>query len=183
MTRLLLLLGAGGALGCATSQLAQGDVELGALDPVAVAVMRSGSGEALGTLRFFATTDGRLRATGTISGLTPGAHGIHVHAVGRCEGPSFESAGTHFNPDGRSHGLENGSGPHAGDAPNIEADASGRAAVDLVFAGASLATGSRGYVSDGDGVAVVIHASADDQRSDPAGNSGARVACGVLGAP
>ncbi len=159
---------------------ADGDVGPRATDTVASAVMRSSTGETLGTLSLHLAADGRLRLTGALTGIPAGTHGIHLHAVGRCEGPGFESAGGHFNPAGRAHGLENAAGPHAGDAPNISADASSRTAVHLLLAGASLDPGSAGYINDGDGVAIVVHAAADDQRTDPSGNSGARIACGVV---
>ena len=161
-------------------QVSDGEVQL---DPAATAVMRSSTGALLGTLRLVPGADGTLRVTGNLDGIPAGTHGMHLHTTGRCEGPSFESAGGHFNPTGREHGLDNPNGPHAGDAPNIQAGANRRAVVDAVLAGASLDPGSRGYINDPDGVAIVIHAAADDQRTDPSGSSGARIACGVVGAP
>ena len=120
------------------------------------------------------------RAGGTylriaVQGLSPGDHGLHLHAVGRCDIPTFESAGAHWNPAGRQHGHLNPQGPHAGDLPNLTASANGRGALNFLVAGGSLA--------DADGTALVIHALPDDYRSDPGGNSGGRVACAVLAPP
>jgi superoxide dismutase, Cu-Zn family len=151
-----------------------------ATEPDGVVTLRSSSGGTVGTLRLERTASAGVRMFGVVTGIPTGTHGIHVHAVGRCDAPAFESAGGHFNPGGRSHGLSNPAGPHAGDAPNIVADATGRADVDLVFPGASLRVGHAAGIWDADGSAVIIHAAADDQKTDPSGNSGARIACGVI---
>jgi Cu-Zn family superoxide dismutase len=105
------------------------------------------------------------------TGLAPGVHGIHLHAVGRCETPDFASAGPHWNPGGQQHGLENPQGPHRGDLPNVTVGSNG-----LLKTVVKIAKGS----VDGDGSAVVIHAAADDNRTDPSGNSGARIACAAF---
>lgn len=142
--------------------------------PAATAVVRGSNGDSLGVVSF-TDDDGGVEIKGTLRGLTPGVHGIHLHAVGMCEG-TFTSAGPHINPAGAHHGLSNPQGPHAGDLPNISADANGNASIDLDSQkGVSIAS-----LKDADGSAIVVHATADDQRSDPAGNSGARVACGVI---
>lgn len=115
---------------------------------------------------------------GRISGLTPGPHGLHFHEVGRCETP-FESAGGHFNPAGRQHGLVSAGGPHAGDLTNLVADADGNAQIEAFAPLVTLGTGADGLLG-GDGTALVVHAGADDHRTDPSGDSGDRVACAVL---
>jgi Cu-Zn family superoxide dismutase len=147
--------------------------------PAATAAMRSASGTLLGTLAFAPTSSG-VRISGTLTGLPPGTHGIHFHQVVRCDPPDFTSAGSHFNPAGAQHGLENPQGPHAGDLPNITADAAGRASVDLRSPRVTLDSTPPHGLFDADGTALVIHAAADDQRTDPSGNSGARIACGVI---
>jgi superoxide dismutase, Cu-Zn family len=112
------------------------------------------------------------------AGLAPGHYGVHLHAVGRCEGPGFESAGPHWNPTGRQHGKLNPQGPHLGDLDNLDVDESGAGRLEFRIAGTPI-SGPQGLL-DADGAAVVIHANADDYRTDPSGNSGARIACGVL---
>jgi Cu-Zn family superoxide dismutase len=112
------------------------------------------------------------------AGLAPGHYGVHVHAVGRCEGPAFASAGPHWNPTARQHGSLNPAGHHLGDLPNLDVDAQGAGRLEFGIAGAS--TSGAGGVFDADGAALVIHVAADDYRTDPSGNSGARIACGVL---
>lgn len=143
-------------------------------------VMRSTSGASLGTLAL-QQSGGGVRITGTLTGLPGGrAHGIHFHQVGRCDPPDFTSAGAHLNPTGALHGLDNPLGPHAGDLPNISTNATGQATLDLTTTRVTLdATGPRGLFG-GDGTALVLHMNADDQRSDPSGNSGDRIACGVV---
>lgn len=111
--------------------------------------------------------------------LPSGAHGAHIHAAGLCAAPGFESAGPHWNPTGRQHGRNNPAGMHHGDLPNLIIGADGRATLEYTVAGASLAGGGAGML-DADGAAIVIHAAADDDRTDPSGNSGARIACGVF---
>jgi Cu-Zn family superoxide dismutase len=132
------------------------------------------SGQSIGTVRAWQTAGGvsfRISA----SGLPHGLHGLHVHAVGRCDPPDFKSAGAHWNPAGRQHGMNNPAGPHAGDLPNVEVAANGVLNATVTLAGASMAN-----LLDADGAALVIHASPDDYKTDPSGNSGARIACAVI---
>ncbi|HEU4563339.1 MAG TPA: superoxide dismutase family protein [Gemmatimonadaceae bacterium] len=115
--------------------------------------------------------------TASFTGLPPGTHGIHIHATGKCE-PPFASAGGHFNPGDKQHGFRNPSGPHAGDLPNINVPQDGNVRVELFLPGLTLR--DKNALLDDDGAALVIHEFADDYASDPAGNSGARIACGVI---
>jgi Cu-Zn family superoxide dismutase len=136
-----------------------------------------GSGQTIGTV-VAAQTSGGIALTVRASGLPHGLHGIHVHSVGRCDPPTFESAGAHWNPAKRKHGLNNPAGPHAGDIPNITASSTGVASDTVVLAQASFA-----LLADADGSALVIHAHPDDYVTDPSGNSGTRLACAVLSPP
>ena len=133
------------------------------------------NGVALGTVGV-GVINGSARFSIHANGLAPGVHGIHVHGVGKCEGPKFESAGPHWNPASRHHGMQNPQGPHAGDLPNVTVGADGRLDTTVTADGSSLAT-----LLDADGAALVIHADPDDYKTDPSGNSGGRIACAVLG--
>ena len=137
------------------------------------ATLRDAQGQEIGTL-MLVQEGNTLRITGGLSGLPAGEHGFHIHAVGRCE-PPFESAGPHWNPVNRQHGAQNPQGPHMGDLPNVAVTGDGIGDVD-----ASVAAQLRGGVLDADGAALVVHADPDDYRTDPSGNSGARIACGVV---
>src|SRR3954471_3153687 len=121
-----------------------------------------------------------LRVRLEAAGLAPGTYGAHLHAVGRCDPPAFASAGPHWNPTIRQHGRDNPLGMHMGDLPNLVVGADGRGSYEFAIADAAFAGPSADALLDTDGAAVVIHAQADDYRTDPSGNSGARIACGVL---
>lgn len=149
---------------------------------VAYSTIYGPAGESRGTIELWQDTDNIVHVRMQLHDLTPGDHGIHFHAVGKCEGAGatpFATAGAHYNPIGRMHGLLNPAGPHAGDAPNITAGADGRVDAGFTTDRVTLTAGST-TLFDADGSAIVIHAGADDQTSQPAGNAGARVACGVL---
>jgi Cu-Zn family superoxide dismutase len=111
--------------------------------------------------------------------LTPGLHAVHVHAVGKCEGPAFASAGGHFNPAQKKHGFKSPDGPHAGDLPNMLVAKDGSGRFEALTDAITLRPGPTS-VFDSDGSAIVVHAASDDDMTDPAGNSGDRVACGVI---
>lgn len=144
----------------------------------ATATLIRGDGTTVGQASLTPKGDGLWLEVDAI-GLTPGKHGIHLHAVGTCTGPDFASAGGHWNPMNHKHGTDAADGPHMGDLPNIEADASGKAHLATELAMASLEGGTMGLL-DADGAAIVIHAGPDDYKTDPSGNSGARIACGVI---
>ena len=133
------------------------------------------AGQSIGSVVAWQTTGGvsfRVRA----SGLPHGVHGIHVHPIGRCDPPDFSTAGTHWNPTNKQHGLNNPNGPHAGDLPNVTVAANGVLSQTVVLPNATMA-----QLLDADGSSIMIHANADDYVSQPAGNSGPKIACAVIG--
>lgn len=117
-----------------------------------------------------------------LTNLPPGVHGMHIHAVAKCEGPGFTTAGGHLNPDAKHHGLENPEGPHAGDIPNITVGPQGDVKDTVVAPGITMGDDAHSIFSNG-GTALVIHAAVDDMKSDPAGNAGSRIACGTIVKP
>ncbi len=144
----------------------------------ATAELMNTSGQKIGTVTLV-ERGGAVELQVEATGLEPGTHGIHFHQVGLCEAPGFTTAGSHFNPLDKQHGLESPTGAHAGDLPNLEADASGKASYKTTTERVTLGEGQLS-IFDADGTALVIHAQADDQMTDPTGNSGGRVACGVI---
>ncbi|WP_165374819.1 superoxide dismutase family protein [Sphingomonas montana] len=136
------------------------------------------SGAQKGTASLRQTAAG-LQMTVTAMGMTLGPKGLHFHMTGRCDAPDFTTAGGHWNPTAMKHGKDSGVGPHGGDLPNIEISADGTGRAETTLAGAML-TGGATPLMDADGAALIIHAAADDYRTDPSGNSGARLACGVV---
>jgi Cu-Zn family superoxide dismutase len=137
-------------------------------------------GTVIGHATFRPASSG-VRVTVNVTQLTTGEHGIHIHNVGKCEAPAFTSAGGHFNPTSAHHGVHNTQDPHphVGDLPNLSVNASGQGKLSFLIPGATLDEGANSLFHDG-GTALVIHAKADDLASDPSGNSGDRVACGVI---
>jgi Cu-Zn family superoxide dismutase len=135
-------------------------------------------GEHVGKATFTETSKG-VRLALNVSNLPAGAHGFHIHTVGKCDPPDFKSAGGHFNPEGKKHGLLNPEGHHAGDLENLIVGADGKANVRRVISGVTLGEGVSSLFHPG-GTALVIHADPDDGKTDPAGNAGARIACGVI---
>ena len=114
-----------------------------------------------------------------VKGLPPGEHALHFHAVPKCEGPDFTSATGHFNPGMKKHGMQNPEGPHAGDMSNFTVDAKGNAKTTITNKNVTMGSEANSLYANG-GTALMIHAAADDMKSDPAGNAGARIACGVI---
>lgn len=147
----------------------------------ATAVVYDLNGAPVGTARLSQDVNGLVSVDIASLALPAGTHGIHFHQVGKCEGgaTAFLTAGGHFNPLGKEHGLENPRGPHAGDAPNIVIPAGGVGRVAFTTDRVSLTPGAASLF-DADGSSIVVHAVADDQLSQPAGNSGGRIACGVI---
>ena len=141
----------------------------------AVATLRTADGKDAGTVTLLPAGAG-MRLAVQVKDLAAGEHGIHIHATGKCEGPKFESAGGHWNPASKKHGLDNPAGSHAGDMANLTVSDEGAGIVNTTLGG------SVADLLDADGAALVIHAKADDQKTDPSGDSGDRIACGVLDA-
>jgi Cu-Zn family superoxide dismutase len=144
----------------------------------ASAALRSADGKEVGSVNLTQTPHGVLINL-SVKGLPAGEHAFHVHAVGKCE-PPFTTAGGHFNPGGKKHGMLAAEGYHAGDMPNLHIPQSGDLTVEVVNASITLDKGKPNSVFDADGSAIVIHAGSDDYKSDPAGDAGARIACGVI---
>jgi len=136
-----------------------------------------GANKPVGTAKLTQTAHGVLIAV-DLHGLKPGAHAIHIHETAKCEPPAFKSAGGHDNPTKKQHGFMNAEGAHAGDLPNLEVPADGKVKAELLAADETL-EGENGLFA-GDGSALVLHAKADDYKSQPAGDAGDRVACGVI---
>ena len=140
--------------------------------------LKDGSGKSVGTAK--------IRQSGTgvevhlkLHHMTPGDHAVHFHQEAKCEGPDFQSAGPHFNPDGKKHGLISPDGPHAGDMANVRVNGKGEADVNILDKMVNLNDDNHSLFSNG-GTSIVIHAKGDDNKTDPSGNSGDRVACGVI---
>ena len=166
-------LGVGFVLAMAFAPAAQADEQRG------YAILRNADGAEVGTATFVESIHGEVRVTVSARNLPAGDHGMHIHAVGRCEGTDFTTAGSHFNPHTTKHGLQTSTGPHAGDLPNLSVSANGSASFDMVVARFVIHAGPTSLF-DADGSALVIHATRDDGFTDPTGASGARIVCGVL---
>jgi Cu-Zn family superoxide dismutase len=140
--------------------------------------IKNAQGMTVGTAAITASGSG-VQIALDVQGLPPGEHAIHFHETAKCEGPDFTSAGGHFNPGKKKHGLQNPDGHHAGDMSNFTVPASGAAKVTISNTVATLGSDPSSLFSNG-GSALMIHAGADDMKTDPAGNAGARIACGVV---
>lgn len=146
--------------------------------PTAMASLMAADGAARGEAMITQGPDG-LRVRVKATGLTPGAHAVHIHTTGTCTAPDFTSAGGHWNPTSRQHGKDNPQGMHMGDMPNMLAGSDGSGEMEYLVPGGMI-TGGAMPLLDTDGAAVVVHATADDYKSDPAGNAGGRMLCGVI---
>ncbi len=172
----------GFSVGFMAVALLAGCSSLPAARPAAHATLESRSGSQVSGKVSFTPMGDKLLVEADVSGLTPGEHGFHVHEGGDCSAPDASSARGHFNPAGRMHGhyhQQHHAERHAGDLPNLVADANGRARYRAEVAGLTADGGTLGII----GRSLVVHADADDYRSQPAGNSGRRIACGVIKAP
>lgn len=176
---ILALTAAAALAGCATrSDRAPVDEP-----PVGAASVSADVLDAAGGVRARATGEqvgDSIRVRVEAAGLAPGAYGAHIHATGRCDPPSFNAAGPHWNPTGQKHGKDNPQGMHKGDLPNLLVGTDGRGSFEYTIPNASISRGPN-VLMDADGAAVVVHQQADDFRTDPSGNSGTRIACGVFG--
>ena len=143
----------------------------------ATASLKDASGNEVGRATLTETSSGLLIRL-DVTDAPSGEHALHFHAVGKCEPPDFKSAGPHFNPADAKHGIENPEGPHAGDMPNLHVPSDGRLSIEVLNQAVTLS--GKSALLDDDGAALVIHAAADDYRTDPAGNAGDRIACGII---
>lgn len=144
------------------------------------ATLKNSEGDNVGTAVLEETGEG-VNIQYDITHLPEGEHGFHIHETGSCEEPDFESAGDHFNPNDHDHGFDTEDGPHAGDLANIEVDKDGEAKGEIVADMVTLETGEDNSLLEEDGTSLVIHADPDDNKSQPSGDAGDRIACGVIG--
>lgn len=166
------------ALICLLGLSSAAAVAAGGAGKMANAEIKTADGKTVGTAHFMPAKDG-MSLHVSVKGLAAGTHGIHLHTVGACQAPDFASAGAHWNPDHRMHGTENPQGPHMGDLPNLVVKPNGTGELRATVKGAHLDASASGLL-DSDGSALVIHAAPDDNKTDPSGNSGGRIACGVV---
>ena len=148
------------------------------MKPGTTAELKNREGQTIGRARLTDTPNGVLIAV-MLEKAPAGEHAFHIHENGRCDPPGFQSAGGHFNPGGAQHGYGQAKGPHAGDLPNVHVPSDGRLTFEVLADGVALASGAKSLLDD-NGSALVMHAKPDDYRTDPAGDAGDRIACGVI---
>jgi Cu-Zn family superoxide dismutase len=146
-------------------------------EQIGSATLTLANGQPAGVARIF-SAGGEVTLAAGLTGIAPGVHGVHLHTTGKCEAPDFASAGGHLNPLGRHHGSLAEGGKHAGDLPNVTIQPGGSGALTAALSGTPEQV--RTWLFDSDGTAIVVHADPDDYRTDPSGNAGARIACGVV---
>ncbi|MEO0441367.1 MAG: superoxide dismutase family protein [Pseudomonadota bacterium] len=166
-----------GALALGSCGSAEEEMEIGA-DSIARAQLTAADGTSHGEV-IVAEGDGGLIVRIDATGFAPGAKGVHIHAIGQCDGPDFKSAGGHWNPEGKQHGFDNPEGAHKGDFVNLDIGPDGTGMLESTIEGTTLKDGANALL-DEDGAAFVVHEGPDDLVTDPSGDSGGRIACGVF---